>query len=569
MYPSRSPAAAVRRRTGLTGLLTLSFTAGIAAVAADLSARDVRPLPVALEFAALLAGAGAVRLSRMAADGPVAAEDAPGREHREQSPDATRRTQWAAHGPRTEWAERTAQATRVQQPPSAPLSAPAPHSTPAPQADPWIPAQQRLQQQRPQQSHPHLRRTPRPTAPTTPPPFPATSQLFPAAPPAPQQSAHTLATPAAVDTAAAEDPHAGARRAFVNLARRIQGAVNRQLRDLRELEARHGADPEVFGDLLQVDHATALIGRLADSLAVLGGDPPARRWQRPIPLVSVLRGAMSRITEYRRVEIGPLPDRVGVDGGAVEALVHALAELLDNATRYSPPDTRVRLGARALDGAVLIEVVDAGVGLTQAAAERADLVLRTRDFGLELASLSESPRLGLAVVGRLAQAIGFEASLHPVPDGGLCARLRVPAGLLRELPEADLAPVKPDQRPHSHRAAQPGQPGQPTQPAQPSQPGGARAGSSPTALTAHGLPQRRRRVPNAGAAASGTPDGATKNSNTRTGSGNGTGSPGGAAIGTAAAAAPPAPGLWLSAFQAGLRGESSEGASRTDGRTPE
>jgi Histidine kinase-, DNA gyrase B-, and HSP90-like ATPase len=292
---------------------------------------------------------------------------------------------------------------------------------------------------------------------------------------------------------------------------------------------------------------------------VLGGDRPARRWQRPIPLVSVLRGAMSRITEYRRVEIGPLPDRFGVDGGAVEALVHALAELLDNATRYSAPDTRVRLGARALDGGIVIEVVDAGVGLTREAAERADLVLRTREFGLELASLGESPRLGLAVVGRLAHAAGFEASLHPVPGGGLCARLRVPAGLLRELPEADLAPVKPDQRPHSHRAAQPG---------------GTRAESSPTGLTSHGLPQRRRRVPepatqDAAAPAAATPGAATQDSNTNTGPGAGARQGTGVGRPAAAAGAAPAPGLWLSAFQAGLRGESGDGASRADGREPE
>ena len=489
MHPSRSSAAAVRRRTGLTGLLALSFTAGVAAVAAQLSARDVRPLPVALEFAALLAGAGAVRLGRTAADGP--AEDAP---EPDQEPDAAPGARRAAQ------VEQTAEIPR------------------AGQAAPWIPAQQRPRPQRPM----------RPAAPAAPAPPP----YSPATPPFQHQATETPV----------DDPHAGTRRAFVNLARRIQGAVNRQLRELRELEARHGADPEVFGDLLHVDHGTALIGRLADSLAVLGGDRPARRWQRPIPLVSVLRGAMSRITEYRRVEITPLPDRVGVDGGAVEALVHALAELLDNATRYSPPDTRVRLGARALDGGIVIEVVDAGVGLTPEAAKQADLVLRTRDFGLELASLGESPRLGLAVVGRLAHATGFEVSLHPGPGGGLCARLRVPAGLLRELPEADLAPVKPDQRPHSHRAAQPA---------------GTRAEPSPNGVTSHGLPQRRRQVP----------DAATQDSNTRTEGRNG----GGTGIGAPAAAAgpAPAPGLWLSAFQAGLRGESGEGASRTEGRDPE
>jgi hypothetical protein len=507
MHPSRSTAAAAaRRRTGLTGLLALSFTAGVAAVAADLSARDVRPLPVVLEFAALLAGAGAVRLAHLPAvadagvGGGIGAEPQPARRQR---PDV--------QGPDVQAASRTPRAASVQ----APLR---------------IPPQQQSQPPQPQQpppaQPPRQQAVPRPVVPPT-------AAGMPTAGPA------STAAPRQMPGSAADDPNASARRAFVNLARRIQGAVNRQLRELRELEARHGGDPEVFGDLLQVDHATALIGRLADSLAVLGGDRPARRWQRPIPLVSVLRGAMSRITDYRRVEIGPLPDRVGVDGGAVEALVHALAELLDNATRYSPPDTRVSLGARKVDGGIAIEVADAGVGLSPAAAKQADLVLRTRDFGLELASLGESPRLGLAVVGRLALTIGFEASLHPADGGGLCARIRVPAALLRELPQDDLAPVKPEQRPHSHRAAQPGR--TPTEP-------------PPSEMTAHGLPQRRRKAPDAQPAAS-------QSTSTLANQG--------ADAAAATETAAPAPGLWLTAFQAGLRGEAGDGASRGDGRVPE
>jgi signal transduction histidine kinase len=230
-----------------------------------------------------------------------------------------------------------------------------------------------------------------------------------------------------------QDPRESARRAFVNLARRIQAVVNRQLRELREMESRHGADAEVFGDLLHVDHATALIGRLADSLAVLGGDRPGRRWSRPIPVLGVLRGAMSRITEYRRVEIGPLPGHVALAGESAEPLVHALAELLDNATRYSPPESRVELNAYDTPSGLVVEIVDAGVGMGPQAWSHAESALADESVGFELSALGETPRLGLAVVGRLARAAGFDVALETSGTGGVRAIVRVPTALLAEI----------------------------------------------------------------------------------------------------------------------------------------
>lgn len=227
-----------------------------------------------------------------------------------------------------------------------------------------------------------------------------------------------------------ESPAPHVRHAYVSLARRIQALVNRQLRELREMEDRHGADPSVFADLLHLDHATALIGRLADSLAVLGGERTGRRWTRPAPLLAVFRGAMSRITEYRRVTIGPLPESAAVTGEAVEALVHALAELLDNATRYSPPETYVELRAVAMADGLVIEVEDGGVGLGPQARARAELVLSCENAGLEVAALGATPRLGLAVVGRLARAAGFAVSLTPGDGGGVRASILLPARLV-------------------------------------------------------------------------------------------------------------------------------------------
>ena len=288
-----------------------------------------------------------------------------------------------------------------------------------------------------------------------------------------RRARHPCARCAAGGAELDEDPQARASRTFVSLARRIQALANRQLRELREMESRHGADAEVFGDLLHLDHATALIGRLADSLAVLGGDRPGRRWSRPIPVLGVLRGAMSRITEYRRVEIGPLPEHVALDGGSAEPLIHALAELLDNATRYSPPDSRVEVAAYEVPNGLVIEVLDAGVGMGPEALARADLALRTESIGFELSTLGETPRLGLAVVGKLAHTAGFEVSLQHSAEGGIRASIRVPELLLRgtERAEAEAPKAEQARRRHAPRGPQV---------------------AEPFGLTGQGLPKRRR-----------------------------------------------------------------------------
>ena len=294
------------------------------------------------------------------------------------------------------------------------------------------------------------------------------------------------------DAAEPPAPAAHVRHAYVSLARRIQALVNRQLRELREMEDRHGADPAVLADLLHLDHATALVGRLADSLAVLGGERTGRRWTKPASLLDVFRGAMSRITEYRRVTIGRLPQEAAVAGDAVEGLVHALAELLDNAARYSPPDTHVLLSAVSGPDGLVIEVEDHGVGLGPEARTRAALVLETENAGLEVATLGATPRLGLAVVGRLARAIGFQVTLHPGDGGGVRARILLPAALVTTVRPDQHAPAEqvPRPRAESGRAALTARHAAPEPDA-----------DAPAALpavspdTLNGLPRRRRYSP--------------------------------------------------------------------------
>ncbi|MFF7165809.1 sensor histidine kinase [Streptomyces sp. NPDC008086] len=226
-----------------------------------------------------------------------------------------------------------------------------------------------------------------------------------------------------------------AQRSFVNIARRVQSIVHQQAVELREMEEDHGRNPEVFDDLLRIDHGTMLIGRLADSISVLGGGRPGRQWPEPVPLYSVLRGAMSRILEYRRISLDSIA-QVNIAGISVEPIIHAAAELLDNATRYSPPQTKVHVTATEVQTGIAIEIEDSGVSLSEEARARVEGMLERAKQGTDLQDIGESPRLGLAVVGRLCTAFNMQVSLRSSAYGGVRAILVVP----REMMTSDPAP---------------------------------------------------------------------------------------------------------------------------------
>ncbi|MFE9258070.1 sensor histidine kinase [Streptomyces sp. NPDC006879] len=344
---------------------------------------------------------------------------------------------------------------------------------------------------------------------------------------------------------AEENLRESAQRAFVNIARRVQAIVHQQAQEMREMEDRHGRNPEVFGDLLRLDHGTALIGRLADSISVLGGARPGRQWSRAVPLYSVLRGAMSRIIDYQRVELHSVSE-VAVVGPAVEPLIHALAELLDNATRYSPPHTRVHLTAVEVQSGIAVEIEDGGVNMSEEARRRAEQMLRQAQSGIDLNDLGETPRLGLAVVGRLAQAYGFQIALRSSAYGGVRAVLIVPQDLITTTSAATgLAHgIGTSSGP---RAASPGGRQQPERPLAPA----PAPVAAPTSVieedetpfvaerTPSGLPQRRRK---ARASEPFTPANA------------------------APSPAPDAgPGMWLAAFHNGLSDQPSRGNEGSSG----
>ncbi|MDH2391534.1 ATP-binding protein [Streptomyces sp. HNM0663] len=407
----------------------------------------------------------------------------------------------------------------------------------------------------------------------------------------PAPDAHQAVVRTVVDAVVAEeDLRDSAQRAFVNIARRVQAIVHQQAQELREMEDRHGKSPEVFGDLLRIDHGTALIGRLADSIAVLGGARPGRQWSRAVPLYSVLRGAMSRIIDYQRVELHSVSE-VAVVGSAVEPLIHALAELLDNATRYSPPQAKVHLTAVEVQSGIAIEIEDGGVSMSEEARRRAERTLRQAQQGLDLTDLGETPRLGLAVVGRLAQAYGFQVSLRSSAYGGVRAVLVVPQGLITAAASATGLAHGIGASSGPRATATPGAAPAPVQtPA--AAVAAARPVSGPTAAedpaplvterTANGLPQRRRkqrvtaaadeRAAGEGAMAAGRRPGAAAGAaGPWPGAGQGPGPAGGHEPDHGSGQpsdhrspenrpAPPQvqPGMWLAAFQNGVSGETTE-----------
>ena len=346
----------------------------------------------------------------------------------------------------------------------------------------------------------------------------------------------------------AEDLRESAQRAFVNIARRVQAIVHQQFQDLREMEERHGSEPDVFGDLLRLDHGTALIGRLADSITVLGGSRPGRQWQQDIPLFSILRGAMSRITDYQRIDLHSVME-VAVVGPVVEPLIHALAELLDNATRYSPPQTRVHLTAIEIQTGIAIEIEDGGVGLSDVARIRAERVLSNVSDGIDLADLGETPRLGLSVVGRLAQANRFQVSLRQSAYAGVRAVLVVPSDLITAVPAT--APSGPA----AERALRETSARTVRIPDQRS-PSGSRA-EQQAVNGDHSLPQRRRRMAPPAPAGSGAVAAPNALPPTVT-LPNGSSAP----VGPGDTWAPPPPnssaaeppGMWLAAFQNAVSG---------------
>lgn len=251
---------------------------------------------------------------------------------------------------------------------------------------------------------------------------------------------------------ASERQREAAMSACANAAGRMQAMAVGMLADLREMEYRHNED--VLGDLLRLDHYTAQAGRIADSIAVLTGARTGRRWTKPIVMESILRGAMSRISAYQRVRLHSTCT-AAIVGYAAEDIMHALAELMDNATKFSKPSEDVHVHVEQLSSGVVIIVEDAGIGMKPQVLERAERAVSTTE-PLDLVALSGT-RLGLAVVGCLARKHQLRVRFRRSPRGGVSAVLRIPAVLVTQ-PRAEDEPTVRNRRPvetDSPRSTQP------------------------------------------------------------------------------------------------------------------
>ncbi|WP_328615301.1 sensor histidine kinase [Amycolatopsis sp. NBC_00355] len=234
------------------------------------------------------------------------------------------------------------------------------------------------------------------------------------------------------EIAVGERRRAAATAACANAAGRLQALSTSTLGDLREMENR--SSDAMLGDLLRVDHSTAQAGRLADSIAVLTGARSGRRWTKPIRMESILRGALGRIGAYQRVRVHSASG-VAVVGYAAEDVMHALAELMDNATKFSAPSEEVHVYVEDLHNGAVITIEDGGLGMKAQALVRAERAV-SLDQPLDLTSMSGT-RLGLAVVGCLARKHQLHVFFRPSSRGGIGVVMRIPTQLITQpRPEA-------------------------------------------------------------------------------------------------------------------------------------
>lgn len=281
----------------------------------------------------------------------------------------------------------------------------------------------------------------------------------------------------------AADAEQASQGLLLAVARKLQGLANNQQMKITEMNQRHDA-PEFLQDLMDIDHTNAQILRRAVGMAVICKAWPGRQ-HNPTPLHDVVRGAVGRILDYRRVHIVRIDDSRAVSGRAVEALVVTLAELLENATRSSNPSTPVQVHVQLTHGGVAVVIEDAGVGLNAAERERASRLLH--DEALGVAGLGSPPRFGLAACGSLARRYGFAVSVDSTSAfGGVRAVVNIPTALLTDAPAAS-RPVPARPVPARPVATQP----VPVTAA--SLPAGEPVAAPPRATTAGGLPKRTRR----------------------------------------------------------------------------
>jgi signal transduction histidine kinase len=254
------------------------------------------------------------------------------------------------------------------------------------------------------------------------------------------QIAESFATVQAAAVTAAVDQarlRKGVNQVFLNISMRNQSLLHRQLGMLDSME-RRTSEPEALADLFRIDHLTTRMRRHAEGLIILSGSVPGRGWRDPVPVIDVMRAAVAEVEDYVRVDVNSESDDL-VAGSAVSDVIHLIAELVENATVFSPPNTRIEVRAERVGTGLVAEVEDRGLGLS---ATELDDINRRLAASPEF-DLARSDQLGLYVVSQLAARHDIKVSLRRSVYGGTTAVVLLPFGVI--VREDEAPPVRSDQ----------------------------------------------------------------------------------------------------------------------------
>jgi signal transduction histidine kinase len=236
---------------------------------------------------------------------------------------------------------------------------------------------------------------------------------------------------------------AGVGGAFIALARRGERLTGALTSELDKAE-RNEQDPDRLARLFVLDHLAARMSRNNESLLVLGGEGTARVREQAVPLLDIVRGAMGRIERYSRVDTSAVNSSILIVPGVVDHLVHLCAELMDNATGFSSPDSQVTVDASLLADRIILQIADRGIGLTPKQRDE----LNARLAAPQNADLTTVRAMGLTVSARLASWYGIGVELRPRPGGGTIAEITLPPtlywfGELSQTPAAGIPAAQP------------------------------------------------------------------------------------------------------------------------------
>ncbi|MFE7855809.1 nitrate- and nitrite sensing domain-containing protein [Streptomyces sp. NPDC057403] len=234
------------------------------------------------------------------------------------------------------------------------------------------------------------------------------------------------------------DTRRGFQKVILGIARQSQNLVNLQLTKLDTLEREH-TDPDVLKGLYELDSTASQLRRYEENLVIISGEQPRRSWREPVALIDIMRSAVGEVAEYARVEVHTDED-VYLAPPAVADVIHLLAELIDNATAYSPAPAPVSVRAALVAKGLAVEIEDRGLGMSEEdyASFNEQLAVEPQ---FDVVALADDLRLGMFVIARLATRHGIAVTLRPSPYGGTTAIVLIPHDIVvREAPE----PAAPD-----------------------------------------------------------------------------------------------------------------------------